>query len=215
MTQEKHILTRENKNVKIKICGVFREDDIVAVNSALPDFLGFIFAKSPRMVDFDFAKKLKKNLDKNIKSVGVFVDEKIENIIKLYEAKTIDIAQLHGNEDEEYIAFLKNNTGLEVIKTIKPTFTKVFPDNADYFLFDTPSEKPAGGTGKTFDWSLIPKTNKPIFLAGGLNYGNVIKAIKMVHPFAVDINSGVETNGHKDFQKIIDIVKLIRGYKND
>ena len=143
------------------------------------------------------------------------INEKIENILKLYEAKIIDIAQLHGDEDEKYIETLKNRADLKVIKSIKAGTQQVLPENADWILFDTPSESLRGGTGKTFDWSLIPKINKPVFLAGGLNYANIEKAINVVHPFAVDINSGVETNGHKDFQKISDIIKLIRGLKNE
>lgn len=207
--------TLKNKNVKIKICGLFREDDIVAVNNAMPDFIGFIFAKSPRSVDFELAKKLKEKLDKKIQSAGVFVNEKIENILKLYEAGIIDIAQLHGDEDEKYIEILKNGSNLTVIKTVKAASEELLPQNSDWILFDTPSENLRGGTGKTFDWSLIPKINKPVFLAGGLNYANIQKAIDTVQPFAVDINSGVETNGCKDFQKISDIIKLIRGLKNE
>lgn len=210
-----NVSTLKDKNVKIKICGLFREDDIVAVNSTLPDFIGFIFAKSPRRVDFELAKKLKTNLDEKIQTAGVFVNEKIENILKLYEAKIIDIVQLHGDEDEKYIETLKNRADLKVIKSIKAGTQQVLPENADWILFDTPSEKLRGGTGKTFDWGLIPKINKPVFLAGGINYANVKKAINTVNPFAVDINSGAETNGHKDFQKISDIIKLIRGLKNE
>ncbi len=209
------ISTLREKNVKIKICGLFREEDIDAVNFNKIDFAGFIFAESPRRVDFMLAKKLKKKLDKNIKSVGIFVNEKIEEILKLYEAEIIDIAQLHGNEDEKFIEKLKNNSNLKIIKTAKVGITKDFPDNADWILFDTPNKNLMGGTGETFDWSLIPNLNKPVFLAGGLNYNNIREAIRTVHPFAVDINSGVETNRRKDFQKITDIVNLIRGLKND
>ncbi len=100
---------------------------------------------------------------------------------------------------------------LTIIKALKAGSTSVLPDSADYILFDTPDKKLYGGTGKTFDWSLIPSINKPIFLAGGLNHANIINAIKTIKPFAVDISSGVETNGHKDFDKILEITKLIRG----
>ena len=207
--------TLRNQNVKIKICGLFREDDSVAVNKVLPDFIGFVFAKSRRMVDFELSSKISSNLNENIKKVGVFVDEKIENILKLYEAKIIDIAQLHGHEDENYIENLKSRANIEVIKAVKPGSTTILPQNADYILFDTPDEILAGGTGKTFDWSLIPKVKKPVFLAGGLNARNIQRAINKVSPFAVDISSGVETNGHKDFQKILEIVNLVRGNKNE
>lgn len=207
--------TEKKLNVKIKICGLFREDDTVAVNAVLPDFIGLVFAKSPRMVDFELAQKIKQKLDPKIKSVGVFVNEKIENILGLFEAKIIDIAQLHGDEDENFIERLKSEANIQVIKSIKASPAMVLPLNADYILFDTPDKKLAGGTGKTFDWSLIPNINKPVFLAGGLNSTNIKQAIEQVSPFAVDISSGVETNGHKDFGKILEITNLIRGNKNE
>lgn len=205
--------TSENKNVKIKICGIFRDDDLVAVNETLPDYIGFVFAKSSRMIDFETAKKFKEKLNEKIKAVGVFVDEKIETIVKLYKAKIIDIAQLHGNEDKEYIKNLQKHCNIEIIKALKAGNSMVSQTSADFILFDTPDKKLAGGTGKTFDWSLVPKINKPVFLAGGLNSANIIKAINMVRPYAVDISSGVETNGHKDFEKISEIIKIVRGHK--
>jgi len=207
--------TQKNKIVKIKICGLFREDDIVAVNKLLPDFVGFVFAKSRRMIDFQTAQQFKSILNPKIKSVGIFVDEKIENILKLYEAKIIDIAQLHGFEDENYIKKLKNCADIPVVKAVNAPLTTVLPENADYILFDTKDEKLRGGTGKTFDWRLIPKINKPVILAGGLNAGNIKFAIQTVKPFAVDISSGVETNGSKDFGKISEIIKIVRGIKNE
>ena len=208
------ICTYENKNVKIKICGLFREDDAVAINAALPDFTGFVFyPKSPRAVAFETAKKIKKNLNPKILTVGIFVNEKIENVLKLFKAKIIDIAQLHGLEDKNYIKILKDKSDLKIIKAVKAGSTILLPDNADYFLFDTPDKKLHGGTGKTFDWSLIPNINKPVFLAGGLNHTNIEYAIKTVKPFAIDISSGVETNGRKDFDKILEITKLVRGIK--
>ncbi len=207
--------TNKNKNVKIKICGLFQEGDFVAVNKVLPDYIGFVFAKSRRMVDFQLAYKISSNLNPNIKKVGVFVNEKIENILKLHEAKIIDIAQLHGDEGENFIENLKSSSNMKIIKAVKPGVATVLPQNADYILFDTPDKNLAGGTGKTFDWSLIPSIDKPIFLAGGLNAGNICQALERVSPFAVDISSGVETNGHKDFQKILEIVNLVRGNKNE
>jgi len=207
--------TLENKNVKIKICGLFREDDYVTVNKTLPDFIGFVFTKSRRMVDFQLAQKIGHKLDPKIKKVGVFVDEKIENILRLYEAEIIDMVQLHGNEDENYIEKLKSACKIEVIKAVKAGSKTVLAKNADYILFDTPDKILPGGTGRTFDWRLIPEINKPIFLAGGLNAGNIKEAINSVSPFAIDISSGAETNGHKDFQKISEIVNLVRGNKNE
>ena len=156
---------------KIKICGLKRLEDIEIVNKYKPDYIGFVFADSKRKVTSDLASKMKKNLDSSIKSVGVFVDEDIDVIIKLYDEGIIDIAQLHGLENEEYIKKLKqkSNYKLEIINAIEMSDEKDLKeyDNslADYLLLDS-----GKGSGKTFDWRLIRKDlKKEFFLAGGLN----------------------------------------------
>ena len=198
---------------KIKICGLKRLDDIEIVNKYKPDYIGFVFADSKRKVTSDLACKMKKNLDSSIKSVGVFVDEDIDVIIKLYDEGIIDIAQLHGLENEEYIKKLKqkSNYQLEIINAIEMSDEKDLKeyDNslADYLLLDN-----GKGSGKTFDWRLIRKDlKKEFFLAGGLNSKNISKAIEEFNPYAVDLSSGVETDGYKDELKIKEVMEEVDG----
>ena len=198
---------------KIKICGLKRLEDIEIVNKYKPDYIGFVFADSKRKVTKDLACKMKKNLDSSIKSVGVFVDEDIDVIIKLYDEGIIDIAQLHGLENEEYIKKLKqkSNYQLEIINAIEMSDEKdlLGYENslADYLLLDS-----GKGSGKTFDWRLIRKDlKKEFFLAGGLNSKNISKAIEEFNPYAVDLSSSVETDGYKDELKIKEVMEEVDG----
>ena len=196
---------------KIKICGLKRLEDIEIVNKYKPDYIGFVFADSKRKVTQNLAGEMKKNLDSSIQSVGVFVDENMDEILKLYNLGIIDIAQLHGSESEEYIKKLKqkSNYQLKIINAIEMDDEKdlLEYDNsiADYLLLDS-----GKGSGKTFDWRLIRKDlKKEFFLAGGLNAENISGAIKEFNPFAVDLSSGVETNGYKDELKIKEVMEAI------
>ena len=196
---------------KIKICGLKRLEDIEIVNKYKPDYIGFVFADSKRKVTHDFACKMKKNLDSSIESVGVFVDEDIDVIIKLYDEGIIEIAQLHGLENEEYIKKLKqkSNYQLKIINAIEMSDEKDLLEYensfADYLLLDS-----GKGSGKTFDWRLIRKDlKKDFFLAGGLNSENIAKAIEEFNPYAVDLSSGVETNGYKDEFKIKKVMEAV------
>lgn len=196
---------------KIKICGLRRLDDIETANRYKPDYVGFVFADSKRKVTHDLASQMKKKLDESILSVGVFVDADIEEILKLYDDGTIDIAQLHGNESEDYINQLKqkSNCQLKIIKAIEMSDEKdlkEYDDSpADYLLLDS-----GKGSGKTFDWNLIRKDlKKEFFLAGGLNAQNIGEAIKEFKPYAVDLSSGVETDGYKDELKIKEVMEAM------
>ena len=196
---------------KIKICGLKRLEDIEIANKYKPDYVGFVFADSKRKVTHDLASEMKHNLDSSIKSVGVFVDEDIDEIIRLYEDGTIDIAQLHGLEDEDYIKRLKqkSNYQLEIINAIEMSDEKDLKeyDNslADYLLLDS-----GKGSGKTFDWRLIRKDlNKEFFLAGRLNAENIAEAIEEFDPYAVDLSSSVETDGYKDELKIKKVMEAV------
>lgn len=196
--------------MKIKICGLFQNVDIDYVNEALPDYIGFVFAKSKRQVSYDQAKIMSSKLDKRIKAVGVFVDASINEIVKLVNNQIIDLVQLHGDEGIDYIEQLKAKINIPIIKAIKMTpetdlGKNIFP--VDYYLLDSA----ISGSGKTFDWSLIKKLDKPFFLAGGIDSGNLDDAIK-INAYAIDVSSGVETNGIKDSNKINEIVRRI---KND
>lgn len=199
---------------KIKICGLTRKEDIVAVNTALPDFIGFVFAKSQRQITVEKAKILKGGLHPLIKTVGVFVNEEIERIIDLCHTQTIDLIQLHGDEKAGYAKALKSCLPNEIIKAIRvkgPDDVKkaeAFP--CDYFLFDAYSRRGYGGLGKTFDWSMLSSFEQPYFLAGGISIANVTKALAERKPYGIDISSGAETAGYKDPQKIRELVAMVR-----
>ncbi|QNU67398.1 phosphoribosylanthranilate isomerase [Ruminiclostridium herbifermentans] len=199
---------------KIKICGLTRMQDIEYVNEALPDFIGFVFAKSRRQVNPDTAYQLKSALDYRIKAVGVFVNESISVIKQLCQSNIIDYIQLHGDEDEEYIKNLSCQINTPIIKAVRvkdlSSIVTAQQLSGDFLLLDTFSDKEYGGTGKTFDWKLAKYIEKPFFLAGGINYCNAKAAIDSSKPYCLDVSSGVETNGVKDRNKIIDIVSLVR-----
>jgi phosphoribosylanthranilate isomerase len=188
---------------KLKICGLKREEDILMVNEIKPEYIGFVFAKSKRQVNLEKALFLKSKLDKMIKSVGVFVNEPIENVVKTVKSKAIDIVQLHGDEDSSYILKLKREVNIPIIKAIKVNkdFRNIVEFNdAEYLLIDS-----GGGSGKTFDWSLDLKFNKPLFIAGGISLANIEEAYKRFKPYAFDLSSSVETNGYKDLKKMKEI----------
>lgn len=201
---------------KIKICGLKSIEDIEFVNEANIDFAGFIFTpKSKRCIDIEQALKMKKLLNLKIKSVGVFLNENIASIKEIAERKIIDFIQLHGNETKDYIIQIKKETNLPVIKAFKADSELEYNIKntlADYVLLDSSNGNQFGGTGKTFDYALIPKTDKPIFLAGGLNINNIENALK-INPFCLDINSGVETEEKKDRNKILEITAKIRNFE--
>ena len=164
---------------KIKICGIKRLEDIGIVNKYKPDYIGFVFAESKRKVTRDLAYRLKQDLDADIIAVGVFVDSPVEEIVELFEAGIIEMAQLHGSESEQYIQNLKQRTDdeLKIINAIeisKETDLSKFDNSqSDYLLFDS-----GKGSGKTFDWNLIKKDiKKEFFLAGGLSSSNVMEVL--------------------------------------
>lgn len=199
---------------KIKICGLKSLQDIEAVNEALPEYIGLVFAKSSRQIEVNQAKEMKKQLDKKISAVGVFVNSKPSEVIELCEKNVIDIIQLHGEEDAEYIDFLRNKVSNPILKAVRVQNTEqilraqLLP--CDYLLFDTYHKDVYGGSGEMSDHSLIPKTIKPYFLAGGLNADNISNVISDCNPYCVDISSGVESDGIKDKEKIKEIIKIVR-----
>ena len=194
----------------IKMCGLTRKCDIKAVNEIKPEYIGFVFwTKSKRYISPEKAFELKKLLDKNIKAVGVFVDESIEKVAELLENGIIDIAQLHGHETEDYIKQLRELTDKPVIQAFRirssSDMEKAVNSTADMILLD------AGmGDGKIFDWSLIKEIKRPYFLAGGLNCDNIAQAVKTLQPYAVDVSSGIETDGLKDMKKMAEFSAIVR-----
>ena len=211
-----------SNSTKIKICGLTREQDIEVVNELLPDYMGFVFwERSKRNITPEKSAHLKAKLDKRIKAVGVFVDADIDFVYSLIKCGTIDIAQLHGNEDEDYIRRLREkiNSGLDSeseeseIRIIKAfnvnnltSFEEVEKTSADFVMLDS-----GKGSGVTFDWDKIQSFDRPFFLAGGLGVENVQEVIEKINPYAVDVSSGVETDGVKDREKIVQFVQIVRG----
>ncbi len=202
---------------KIKICGLTRQEDIMAVNEYLPDYIGFVFAESRRQVTEERAKQLKQLLLPCIKAVGVFVNEDIGRIAGLCSKGIIDLVQLHGDEDEEYIRSLRTMTNKVIIKAVRVKTSedviRAFGSEADYLLFDTYHKQQYGGSGIAFDWSMINKSVRKYFLAGGINEDNILEAVGNYQPYAVDISSGVETDGKKDPQKIRSMIEKVRSVK--
>ncbi len=199
---------------KIKLCGLTRKQDIEAANACQPDFVGFVFAeKSRRYVPPSRAAELKQLLMPGILAVGVFVNEDVKEVARLLEGGVIDLAQLHGGEDEGYINSLRRLTPKPLIKAFRADGKKDIEaaqeNPADYVLLDSGN----GGTGTAFDWGLLEKLERPYFLAGGLNPGNVSEAVERLHPYAVDVSSGIETDGVKDARKMREFVDKARGYQ--
>lgn len=199
---------------RIKLCGLQSLNDVIAANAVQPDYIGFVFAKtSKRFITQQTAEELRKKLDRKIVVVGVFVNEPVEIVAELLNKGTIDMAQLHGNESEEYITFLRKKTDKKLIKAFSVSEAKnlqaAYSCSADYILLDSGS----GGTGKSFDWSILQDFGRPYFLAGGLNINNVSEAVSRLHPYAVDVSSGVETDGRKDDVKMAAFVNAVRNRK--
>ncbi|MDQ7093203.1 phosphoribosylanthranilate isomerase [Desulfosporosinus sp. PR] len=196
--------------MKLKICGLFRACDIDYVNEAGPDYIGFVFAKSRRQVTAEWAEAMRTRLKPGIIAVGVFVNEPLRNVARLLQDNIIDMAQLHGDENEDYLRQLKALTGKPIIKAVRVTSHQDIEDAgqslADFLLLDSGT----GGTGESFDWNQVGSVKKPFFLAGGLKAGNIEQAIKATRPYAVDLSSGVETDGNKDRSKILEIVRRMR-----
>ena len=199
---------------KIKICGLRRMEDIEAVNRLMPDFVGFVFwEKSKRHVTPEQAEALKKRLDPEILAVGVFVDEQIKVVSDLLNRGIIDIAQLHGHEDEKYISGLRELTEKPMIQAFQirsedsaeEILQKAEKSPAEYVLIDS-----GMGSGKSFNWDLLKDFPREYFLAGGLDPENVGEAVARTSAFAVDVSSNVETDGKKDEKKMKAFVDAVR-----
>lgn len=195
---------------KIKFCGLTRPCDIEAANKIKPDYIGFVFApNSKRRVSYKQAIDLKNLLNKEIKTVGVFLNEDIDDVISLLNLGIIDAAQLHGDESVEYIARIQKETGKPVIKAFQihseQDVAAAEETISDYIMLDAGT-----GQGKTFDWALIENFKKPYFLAGGLNPDNVTGAIRKLHPYALDVSTGIETDGFKDKEKMAAFAAAVR-----
>ena len=195
---------------KIKFCGLRREADIDAANEIRPDYIGFVFAeKSKRFVTREQAAALKRRLSPDIPAVGVFVDAPLTAVAELLNEGTIDMAQLHGDEDADYIRRLRDFTEKPIIQAFRITSQvsvyKASASIADYVLLDA-----GAGDGRPFLWATASGLTRPYFLAGGLTPENAAEAIDLLHPFALDVSSGIETDGWKDPEKMRAFVCAVR-----
>lgn len=195
---------------KIKLCGLTRPEDIQAANELLPEYIGFVFApKSHRYVSPEQATALRKLLAPGIIAVGVFVNEAPEAVAELLNRGIIDMAQLHGNEDAAYLQRLRALTGKPLIRAFRvktqQDIASAEESEADYVLLDS-----GAGTGTVFDWTLLQAVRRPYFLAGGLDPSNAARAVREFHPYAVDVSSGIETDGRKDPIKMAEFVSAVR-----
>ena len=197
---------------KIKLCGMFREEDIAFVNEAKPDYCGFIinFPKSHRNLTPEKVRELRAGLREDIIPVGVFVDQPVGVIAPLLLDGTIRVAQLHGHEDDAYIAGLRRLAPEAVIwKAFKirsqADLAAARASTADRVLLDN-----GYGTGQPFDWQLVRDIGRPFLLAGGLTPENIPDAIRQLRPWGVDLSSGVETDRLKDREKMIAAVRAAR-----
>ena len=199
--------------MKIKLCGMFRDCDIDYANEAKPDYVGFIlgFTKSHRNIDAETARRLRSRLDTGIKAVGVFVNSPETTCAEYANCGIIDVIQLHGDEDADFIRRLRELTGAPIIKAAKirtpEDIGRVQALCADYVLLDNGT-----GTGEMFDHSLLDgaEIRQPFFLAGGLTPENLRQAAESVRPYCVDLSSGVETDRLKDREKMLEAVRVIR-----
>ncbi len=195
---------------KIKLCGIKRPQDIEVINEIKPDYAGFVFwQKSKRYVTDDEAVELKGKLFPDTKAVGVFLDEDVKHIIKLAREDVIDVIQLHGHEDEDYIKKLRQNTTIPIIKAFVVKEAEVMEAvekcSADMVLLDAGT-----GSGEIFDWDILKEVKRDYILAGGLDPENVAEAVKRFSPYGVDVSSGIETNGLKDPDKMRRFAREVR-----
>ena len=195
---------------RIKMCGLRRACDIEAANELRPDYVGCVFANgSKRCVRPGEAKVLRSMLDPGISAVGVFVDADPSFIEDILDSGTIDMIQLHGNEDGGYIDRLRSSSSVPIVKAFRigdgMDVDEIMSCPADHIMLDS-----GAGTGNVFDWNMIENMNRPYFLAGGLSADNVEEAIERLHPFAVDVSSGIETDGFKDKTKMAAFVAAVR-----
>lgn len=211
---------------KIKLCGMMKPCDIEYANRVKPDLVGFIFANTRRKISATQAKQFREALDAEIPAVGVFVNEDISVITSLVQDGCIDMIQLHGEEDADYIRRLREICDVPVIKAVKVQTVEQIRQAAalpvDYLLLDTYRKGVLGGTGEAFDWELLREAKaaagdtaegelfgKPYFLAGGLHAGNLREAAAL-GSYGLDVSSGIETDGSKDFTKMVEVMELVR-----
>lgn len=190
---------------KVKICGLSTKEAVKTAVSAGADYIGFVFAPSKRQVTLDQATELAKLIPVDVKKVGVFVSPSREELLEAIEKVGLDLVQIHGQVADD----LFEDLPCASIQAVQIDGDGHVPNSqADYLLFDAP----VAGSGQTFDWGRLDTTelSQPFFIAGGLNEDNVVEAIQHFTPYAVDVSSGVETNGQKDHEKIRRFIERVK-----
>ena len=190
---------------KVKICGLSTKEAVKTAVSAGADYIGFVFAPSKRQVTLEQAAELAKIIPTNVNKVGVFVSPSREDLLEAIEKVGLDLVQVHG----QVVDKLFENLPCGSIQAVQVDERGHVPNSqADYLLFDAP----VAGSGQTFDWGRLDTTElaQPFFIAGGLNEDNVARAIQHFTPFAVDVSSGVETDGQKDHEKIRRFIERVK-----
>jgi phosphoribosylanthranilate isomerase len=201
--------------MKLKFCGFRNKVDIEKALKCDIDYIGLIFARSKRRVNRDQAREMIEGLDfGNIKIVGVFMDQELEEVLETASFVGIDVIQLHGKENNEYLEAMKSRFDGEVWKAIPGSKESLMDFNnisADVILIDSTK---GGGSGEVADWELILKYqddfDKPYFLAGGLSMGNIKEALGTLRPAGIDISSGIEIDGYKSFELMKEISKVVK-----
>lgn len=204
--------------MKLKFCGIRRKEDVCFCNQLLPDYMGMILSPGfRRSVSPTLAAELAAEKRKEIRAVGVFVDAPVEEMVQMAKRIPLDVIQLHGEETAEIIAALREKTGLPVWKAVRmqklQDIWAARQFGADMLLIEGFTPGQAGGTGQTADWQLLAEAalTESYFLAGGLCPENLRAALTQLHPTGVDLSSGIETDGVKDWEKMREIVKIVRG----
>lgn len=195
--------------IKIKICGLRRAEDVDYINKYKPDYAGFVFSKSNRRINLEQGKKLISRLDAEIKTVGVFVDESLEYVKNISNTLELDVIQLHGSEDNEYMKYFKKFRIWKAIKIRdKSDILNLNYRYADGIVLDNK----VAGSGRSFKWNIAEdfKFDGDLILAGGLDHENVETAVNIIKPDIVDVSSGVETSGYKDLDKIRKFIEKVR-----
>ena len=206
-------LAQEGGPCRVKLCGMYRDEDIAALNACQPDLCGFIFAfpKSHRNVGRETIERLLPRVDERIYRVMVLVDQRWQVAAYYTALEGVDMLQLHGHEDNDYIAHLRTKFRGGIIQAFRmrgqADVERALASTADMVLLDA-----GQGSGETFDWSLVEGfgARRPFILAGGLAPGNVAEAIAATHPWGVDMSSGIETNRKKDPDKMAAAVAAVR-----
>ena len=226
-------VTEQRYEVKVKFCGITQLDTVPVLLETGPDYVGFVFAPSKRQVTVEQAQSIARDLrdslkitngDKSSSPVGVFVNEMIPTIVEIAKAVPLSIVQLHGDETIAYIETLRNQLqeqqleSVEIWKAIqvqgKEDMLPWEQAPIDGLVVDAYSKKERGGTGKTIDWSLLEGVQVPYYLAGGIGLHNVVRAIRRLQPYGLDMSSSLETNGQKDAKKMSTMSQLIKQVTN-